>query len=363
MNIINLLWKDLKESFCNKKIWMFFTIVSAIIIAGTYCAMKENEKEAKPIISVGVVDNDSSSYSNMLVNYFKESEEISQYADIIVATEDEIKNMFEHKEIIGYLVIPEHFVENLISIENTPIKVVIGTENTTIAVLFHNILKSYEKYISSVEVNCAGLYEIMQYEQRPQELTEKKNMDISMKLIFMALGRHDLFEVHEMESAEQVSVKQYYIHSCIVIVLLFGSMFAGFSYLYEKENKTLERLKLAGIQDWKYLLYKIVVSCTCCDLLLLCLYGIAGILSDSGSGMDECMLYTGFLSGCIALSILLAYFCKSTKVYILVTGTTYFMLYIIGGGVMPMMYMPRVLYAIGQYSPVYWILQALDSCM
>lgn len=359
MKLINLLWKDLKESFCNKKIWMFFAIVSAIIIAGTYCTMKEADKKTDTMISIGVVDRDSSRYSGMLVNYFKESKEISKYADIIVATEDEIKKKFENKEIAGYMVIPEHFIQNLISIENTPVKVVFGTENTTIAIVLNNMLKSYEKYISSVEVNCAGLYQIMQYEQRPQELTEKRNVDISMKLIFMALGRHDLFEVHEVESAAQVSLKEYYIRSMIVIVILFGSIFVGFSYLREKENKTLERLKLAGIQEWQYILYKVVVSCIGCNLLLLLLYGTADILSGAGAGIDGYTVYGCFVSGCIFLSIILAYFCKTTKVYILVTGTAYFMLYIVGGGVIPMMYMPRVLYEIGQYSPVYWVLKAL----
>lgn len=114
MRIFNLLWKDLKESFYNKKIWMFFTIVSVIIIAGTYCAMKEGETNA--MVSIGVVDKDSSRYSNMLINYFKESKEITEYADIIVATEEEIKSMFENKEVIAYLEIPENFVQNLIAI-------------------------------------------------------------------------------------------------------------------------------------------------------------------------------------------------------------------------------------------------------
>lgn len=358
MRIFNLLWKDLKESFCNKKIWMFFTIVSVIIIAGTYCAMKEGETNA--MVSIGVVDKDSSRYSNMLINYFKESKEITEYADIIVATEEEIKSMFENKEVIAYLEIPENFVQNLIAIQNTPVKVVISTENTTLSVLCHNILKSYEKYISSVEMNCAGLYQIMQYEQRPEELTEKKNVDISMKLIFMALGRHDLFEVHEVESAKKVSFQQYYLYSLIGIVLLFGSMFAGFSYLEEKENKTLERLKLTGIQTWQYLIYKMTVLCVACNMLLFALYGISKLLSNAESGISEYTVCAIFLSGCIILSILSAYFCKSTKVYLLVTGTAYFILYIIGGGVIPMMYMPRALYEIGQYSPVYWFLQALS---
>lgn len=359
LKLINLLWKDLKESFLNKKIWMFFAIVSVIIIAGTYCAMKEADKKTEAMISIGVVDQDTSRYSNMLVSYFKESKEIAKYAEIIVSTEDEIQRLFENKQIVGYMIIPEHFVQNLISIKNTPIKVVLSTENTTITILLNNILKSYEKYISSVEVNCVGLYQIMQYEQRPQELTEKKNMDISMKLIFMALGRNELFEVHEMESADQVSLKQYYIQSVIVIILLLGSIFSGFSYLREKENKTLDRLKLAGIQEWKYIFYKVIVLCIGCNLLLLLLYGIAGRLSGVWNGINGYIVYGCFISGCILVSMLLAYLCKSAKVYILVTGTAYFMLYIIGGGVMPMMYMPRVLYEIGQYSPVYWILKAL----
>lgn len=360
MKFINLLWKDLKASFYNKRIWMFFAIVSAIIIAGTYYTMKENNEKTETLVSIGVVDKDGSNYSGMLVNYFKESKEIAKYAEIIVGTENEIRALFEKKEIIGYLVIPEQFVQNLISIQNTPIQVVLGTENTTITVVLNNILKSYEKYISSVEVNCVGLYQIMQYEQRPEELIEKKNIDISMKLIFMALGRNDLFEIHEIESAEQVSLKRYYVQSLIVMTFLFGSIFVGFSYLREKENKTLNRLELAGISKLQYLFYKVIIACIGCNIALLFLYSIASIMAGVNIDINGYAAYSCCISACIFLSMFFAYLCKSTKIYMLVAGTAYFILYIVGGGIAPMMYMPRILYEIGQYSPVYRMLQILS---
>ena len=361
MKFANLLWRDLKESFYNKKIWMFFAIVSAIMIAGTYCAVKEKEENIEAVISIGVVDQDGSYYSKMLVDYFKESKEISKYANIIVATKDEIIELFENGILSGYLVIPGQFVQNLISIQNAPVQVVLSTENTTITTVLNNILKSYEKYISSVEVNCAGLYQVMQYEQRPQDLIKKKNVDISIKLVFMALGRNDIFEIHKIESANQVSFKEYYVQSLMVMICLFGSIFAGFSYLKEKENKTLQRLKLVEIQEWQYLIYKMVISCIGCNLLLFLLYGIVSVITPENIAHNVFITYGYCISGCIVLSIVFAYCCRSTKVYMLITGTTYFILYIVGGGVVPMMYMPRVLYEIGQYSPVYQMLQVLSN--
>lgn len=360
MKFINLLWKDLKESFLNKKIWMFFTIVSVILIAGTYCAMREENQKADAMISIGLADEDSSYYSNMLVDYVKKSKEVSNYVDIVSGTEEEIKKLFENGKIVGYMVIPKNFVNNLISIENTPVKVFIGTENTTIAVLLNNTLKSYEKYISAVEVNCVGLYQIMEREQRSQTLTDKKNFEISMELVFLALGRNDLFEIHEISGARrQVSFSQYYIHSLIVMIFLFGSMFAGFSYLREKETKILIRLHLTGIAEWKYLVYKLILFCSVCSLALFLIYGIVKISAYTNTNFSIYVSYVMCMSECIVLSMLFAYFCKNTKIYMLVTGTVYFMLYIVGGGVIPMMYMPRALYIIGKYSPVYQMLQWL----
>lgn len=355
----NLMRKDFKELICNRKIWCFVCIVSIIFIIGTCCSQGESSKK-KASVTIGIVDNDNSFYSKLLVQYFSQNESFQSYANVIVGREKEMEEQFLEGSMNAYVVIPLNFADNLMKINNNPIAAKINTSDTTTAIILKTMLESYEKYISSVEMNCVALLQLMQQEQMPKSLVEKKNFEISKDLIFMVLDRNHFFENHIENEFVSVPLKEYYKAAIVAILILYLGMYGGFSYLREKENQCLERLHLTNISYVQHFLSKVIMNTVLFSVVLCGLFGIMrinGVMVQSWKWYGSCVASI-FMSNCMGMC--LAYVSRTSKIYLLLGNIVYFCICMIGGGMIPVMYLPDKLIQISKLTPIYWWISMLS---
>lgn len=243
--MLNLMKKDLKLWFTGKKIWTILLGVLIIVIIGTSWHVKKDDSGEK-FVSIGVVDHDDSQYSRLMISYFEESDVFTGFANVVVGNEQEISSMFLQGELTMYLVVPKNFAQNLVNIENIPMKAYISTADTTRAIILKNMLLAYERYISSVQINCVSLYEIMKEAGMSYELRQKVNFDISMDLVFTALGKTDFFEIVEMDQVKDVPVVVYYGFEVVFLFLSYLAMSAGMELLKERRLGMLARMISTG---------------------------------------------------------------------------------------------------------------------
>lgn len=355
----NLIKKDFREIFYNRKGLIVCSIVSIIFIVGTYCNTRQKAQETAPSIVIGVVDQDKSFYSKMLIQYFNENSSFQSYAALQTGELQEMQERFQTGELQAYLVLPENFAQNLMQMQNNPIQAKISTTDTTVALLLKNMLESYGKYISAVETNCAALYQAMQEDGMETDLLSAKNLQISKELIFMALGRGQFFRAEEGNRIHSVSLKDYYLQAILALSVLYLGLYGGFCYLKEKSTQTLERLRLSNISRLAYFGEKILFSTGVISVLFFILWCIRGMARGTCLSPYILLAYAAIIVCSVCLGLILAVFCKNTKSFLLTSNILYLCMAIVGGAIIPMMYLPNSFCALAKVTPVYWFIKML----
>lgn len=312
-----------------------------------------------PRINMGIVDNDKTEYSKLLITYLEENTVFNSYINVVEGTEQEMKASFYEGGLDLYFVIPEEFSKNLMVINNIPMKVVINSSDTTKAVLYNNLLKSYSRYISAVELNCQSLYEIMLLEGYPESLCDKENVAISYDLLFTALGKDAFFNFDYEERFTGVSLVNYYVYSAIVLAVMYIGMLAGLSSLRERLSNVSIRLKAAGIPFAKQAVSKTMAYTIVYGGLVLLVMLTVNIFAEFSFPARSIVLSIVAIFAAAVVFSVIGRMCKSTSSYIIAANMIILLLTIVGGGIIPVMYLPEAIAKLARFTPNYWFIRVL----
>lgn len=357
----NLIKKDFKVFFQNKKIIMLIAIVSIILIIGTCCSKKEIQQEnvfdVSNGIHIGVVDLDGSFYSKMLISYFENDEAFKMYGKISKGTKEEIEQLFQKGELHGYLILPENFAENLLGLKSSPVVSKINTKDMFVAVIFKNMLQSYEKYVYAVEVHAVGLLEYMNQKNMDEKVVSESNFQISKDLIFMILEREKFFEKKVEKTMQDIPTGDYYFQAFMAIFFLFSGVYGGYQHLKEKESGILKRLKITQLTGIKYFFSKWISTGIILTGISMFICFIRSFFLGNYQVFEKWYLYLIAIFLSIFLGLLISCFTKEIRIYFVFINNLYFFMCLVGGALIPIMYLPTNLMMIGRVTPVYWFMQ------
>lgn len=360
-----LLKADSKVLLTRKRKALFLVFIFLIIVIGIFYHRKNKEEtiieETK--IQIGVVNDDSSELSKLFLDFFNKSEVFRSYAEIFYGTEKIMKEKLAKDELQMYLVIPKNFVQNMIAIENTPIRIVINTSDTTKALLMKNLLEGYEKFISAVEINCVTLYEVMELDGLSEELITEKNIEISLDLVTSVINKNDLFQRLTIENFKNIPLFFYYGCEIILLLMMYSSVVCGIHLIKEMQSKILSRLFTAGVNPLLIFFEKLILYSTITALpgilafVIFCIIWkekilITCIIFYLVSSMFCCSLVTAF-SACF----------RSIQSYLLAFNVIILFLTILGGGIIPLMYLPQTMVKFSKITPNYWFISNLFTIL
>ncbi|MGB8454983.1 MAG: ABC transporter permease [Anaerocolumna sp.] len=358
--MLYLLRKDLKELFGSKKRRIAIMIaVLIILIISTYYNVPKQEKSSGKRIEFGLDDKDGSVYSKMLIEYFKESESFASYIHIVEGSSQELEQSFYNGDLDIFLQIPEGFAENMIYLDHLPVKVLINTADITKAVILKNILESYEKYIRAVEVNCVALYDTMQKAGMDTGFINKKNIELSYDLIFTALGKESFFKYRETSEFPATSLLNYYSFALLSVLLNFMGLYVGFLILKEKNQGALKRLITIGVPIAEILIEKILFSVCLIFIMISLVYILPNIFNGNAVSFqfEILLLLLSFFVICFA--VFLSGFFHKVQNYMIAGNFFCFIFSIIGGGIIPIMYLPGSMLKLSSFTPNYWLIRVM----
>ncbi|WMJ87906.1 ABC transporter permease [Anaerocolumna sp. MB42-C2] len=359
--MFSLLIKDCKELLQNKKRILFTILVLIIFIISTYYNAKNQRSTSDNRIRFGVADEDNSVYSKLLIEYFKENENFASYIKIAEGNKQELENLFHNGQIDLLLQIPIGFAEDMMLLKHQPIKVLISTTDVAKAVLIRNMLDSYEKYIRAVEVNCVALFNTMEQAGMKSELINKKNVEISYELIYTALGKDKFFAFKEVNEFPVSSLATYYGFALLTILLNFIGLYVGFLISKEKRSGILKRLFTVGITVPSYLLEKILFSAGIIFILISAFYMIPALLVNKGiSAIMELFILSAVLFS-VCFAVFLSGLFYDLRKFMLAGNYINFLFAIMGGGIIPILYMPGFMVKFSSLTPNYWMVRAMLS--
>lgn len=357
--MLNLIKKDLKLWFTGKRIGLFLLGVLIIIVISTSWHGQSNDTDAT-FISIGVVDLDDSEYSRLMLSYFEESDIFTEYATIVTGSEEEIHRKFMSGELTAYLVVPPNFAQNLIDIQNIPMKAYISTEDTTRAIILKNMLLAYEKYISAVEINCVSLYEVMKDAGMSYELRQKVNVDISMDLVFTALGKTSFFEFKELNNISRIPVTTYYGFEILFLFLTYLAMIAGMDMLKERRQGVLIRLKSTGVRMSLIVLEKQLFYTGMMAVLAIVLYAVI-MIRNLTVPLDLILFLILYFTLASSFFMLISAFFTKLPTFLLISNVMILFGAVLGGGLIPIIYLPPSMKELAKTMVNFWFLNLSSS--
>lgn len=329
-------------------------LITCMISTFSYVMKQNGSKEPaeEVYLSLGVVNNDTSEYARLLISYFKDNPEFTEYISVTEGEETALKEQFSKGELDCLLVIPEGFAEQMMLMEHLPIEVLISTKHPTKALLLKTALDGYETYIRAVEVNCAALYDKMKADGFSYEERQQANVDISMELIFTALGKDSFFTEREVEGEGELSLAAGYLYSLFWFGMLFLYFPAGNKLRRFFEKGLAQRMFVSQISKGT-LLFAVVLPYV---LLTLACAAIPA-LSGTGNGLLFWLMTVSLLLPMLLFTTLLGILCKNGRSYLFVYSMLLLGMALLGGSLVPVLYLPDEFLLVTKWLPNYQFLR------
>ena len=345
-----MIGKDIKLFISDTKTLLVLLVLALLGIAGVFLA---SGITPPTVITVGIVDHEQSNYSDMLKTYFAENEDFNAFVNIYEGTEEEVNSRFEKGELDFYFVIPENFTSEMIGMKNTPIKAVINSDDKAKAAIYGALLESYSRYITSVEVNIESLTFRMRAEDYDRDLIREKNIEISWDLVMTALGKDAFFEREVFDRMASLPLTDHYIYSVLILLVLYSGMLTGYAVLLERKSGVRARLVSCGISPARTIISKVLVYGTLMSAAFLAVMTVMKQFGKIEFSFGTGLFLTALIFGAGIVFSILALLIRSKNGYCFFSNMAILLMTILGGGIIPVMYLPNALSKFAQFMPGY----------
>lgn len=350
------LWiQDIRQLFSRRRL-----LCSGALILLSLCVFfavrgMGGQMDASERVAIGVVNRDTSVYSKMLLSFYEENGLFTSYVSVFIGEEADVKAGFDAGKLDMYLVIPEDFADSMTYLEHLPVQAVISTKKPAVEIMLKNLMESYEKYIAAVEIHCVALYDVMLLGGMPRQQAREMNERISVQLILKALSKGDFFERHVLENYSSVPLVSFYAHELVLLVLSFAALLAGLRFRREDQAGILARLNVLGVGSIRILAQKLLFFAA---QVFVCLTAAYLLLRAAGQGISFRVFVLFWLYACLmgAGMLLMATAVGKVKNYLLAANMLLLLGAILGGGLIPFMYLPEGMRTVAQGMPNYWFL-------
>ncbi len=359
--MLNLIEKEIKYISQNKKILIATIFLPLVLISIIYFLHSEGQPDKTSSVNLGIIDNDKSLISGMLIGYFEDSDLVGSYFSIVVGNASDINNSFLTGEIDVCIEIPKDFASKMQFLEHEPIKVKINSANPLNTIIVSNILKSYEKYIASAEIGIIALRDLMIEYGFSEREVNKSNINISISLILTALARDEFFEYVEMSHITSVSLDVYYMYSIFILIIFYVSLYVGINVLNEKRNNTFDRLIVSGNNAVKIIISKVLVYLIYIYMFVLIAYWGISKLMGIKFGFNTAAFYFICILVSVCTAVLMGGIFKTQEGILLGGNVLCFIMAIIGGSIIPVEYLPDEIIGFTKLMPNFWFTKILLS--
>lgn len=355
-----MLINDIKRIVQNKRLWAVLLVCLAAVWLLAR-GMQGDNAEALPEkerVAIGIINHDTSIYSKMITSMYLENGLFTSYVSIELGEADAVYKRFADGELDMYVEIPEDFAVSMESLEHLPVQVVISTRNTAIELMLKNLMESYAGFINAVEVNCVSLYDVMRDSGMSREAARKTNEKISILLIMQALSRDEFFKEVVTEHESFVKLIPFYIHEAVFLLMGFFALLCGVRFQKEHHSGIVRRLNAVGKSSFLILSEKLLFLEGGMILLLLAFKaGMAALGVYIPMSAVVVMSVAGGDLGAIMLTF--AACVQKMQNYLLISNMFLLLGAVLGGGIIPYMYLSEHMERVAKCLPNYWFLKAV----
>ncbi|MYL41569.1 ABC transporter permease [Virgibacillus salexigens] len=300
--------------------------------------------ESQPI-QLGLVDNDQSEETQLLLEMMTEASELGSYIQIDSMNENEAVQAVENNQLSSYIIFPEYFTKHLyqgVSVELP----VIGNANQPIrSQMINELIESVARHIRSSQANVLT---INHYAKEMQLSDQERNalvFEQFKEFVFYTIGRDRIINEEQLINQATNNPLSYFSLAGWFVVLTIW-MLLMYMLLYKEERKKMQqRLALYGVSELQQIVAKVITSGLFVFPLAIGLFfiiqpfvqweiqglGIWRILLISG------MYSIGFLIGLAIIERIIA----SYRLQLLIQSFYTIAILLLSGAIVPTIYFPQ----------------------
>lgn len=357
-----MILKDIKLFLRNKQALislLSFPFIIFFLLSFSFTNLMHRESIIDPV-NLAIVDNEKSMMSKMLVSSFRENKAFSKFVNVKTLEKKEAELKISQNELTVIVEIPQGFSKSIQYVENYPITVTLNEAQPLKSTIFKNMMLSYGKYISSVQIGVNSLYSFM--DELPLTGTEIDNINnsVSVDLVLTALSRSAFFNYHSYESIPSTNSLEYFLIALIIMFYMYIGLSAGSSLLQEKAGGCIQRILGTPISTFKLIVSKFTAYSLIASIYAILFTIPVALLTKvdlAGNFLLLIMFMIISIGFVIALSITLAAFFKKQSAFILFGNLFIFIIALLGGSLIPLQLMPAAIQNLAKITPNYWIIR------
>lgn len=292
-------------------------------------------------INIGVVDNDNSKTSNLIIDSLKN---IEGYNVNEIKKED-IKNLFSEKAINVAIEIEDRFEKEIIDGDLSKVKIT-AIEDDGIGNLIKDLVNM--KMVNIRDISLAS---------NKNEEVYYKSIDNYSGSISVNIKKESLNDLHSDYSSSQI-----YIGFLIMFMLIRG-MRTAYRIFDEKDENIYMRIFMAPVKTSEYYLAGIISGYI--SILIQVFLGIVSInILNLETGVKNIELFiilalVGLVS--ISLALCCSSFAKNKSEASNIFNFANILLPMLGGAFVPLEIMPPLVEKISYFTPVRWAMQSISD--
>lgn len=352
----HLIQKDLRLLFSIKRtVFLLGLCLLVFFVMSTIYRDASLQQGVLDRVQVGLVDEENSAYSRLLLQNFQNNEAFSKLFSIEVASLEVLYNRFDQNELTAILIIPAGFTDALLRYENKPIQVLLNPHNTLKNEVLIATLSSFSEYVAAVDAATYSTWEVLGKTLSPDALKRMNDL-YSVEMIGFALNRQQFFDFKPIDTVPTATPQLYFLLSIMIILCSFLSVQSALQLNLELEWKCLQRFYVSPRQNLFFFVSKLLTVAAHNGLLILVLaLAISLLLSIPIAPLLPFMGMTILLFTAIVL--LVATLIPNRELLLNTLSITFVIFAILGGNFIPLQLMPESVQTIARLTPNYWLLQ------
>ena len=292
-------------------------------------------------IKIGVIDNDSSKTSNLIIDFLKDKEGYN----VNSINKEDVKNLFSENAIDVAIEIKDGFEKEIIDGNESKIKI-IAIEDDGIG----NLIKE----LVNMEMN--NVREISLASDKNEEIYYKALDNYSSNISF-SINKESLNDLHSDYSSSQI-----YIGFLIMFMLIRG-MRTAYRIFDEKDENIYMRIFMAPVRTSEYYLADVISGYIA--ILIQVVLGIVSInLLNVETGLRNFQLFiilalVGLVS--ISLALCCSAFSRNKTEASNIFNFANMLLLMLGGAFVPLEIMPPLIEKTSYFTPVRWAMKSISD--
>lgn len=323
-------------------------LIASVLLVMGFFKYSSNYNDRKEIAKtrIGLVNNDTSKYADLAFGAFTSVKSVKNLVDLkMYPDEESALEALNDKKILAYAVMPDGFIDSVLSGENMPLKIYFGDllPNSGAGFFFDII----DAGTSDISVSQSAIYAVDEaiYELDLSKEDQDKMMDeINDLYIDTFFDREDMYISKFQSSSIGLTLAEFY--ACTFIVLLITLSGLSFvSVLHQNKPSLLSTMKRKGIP----LLTSLFNTLACSVIFTTAILVAWLVLRHRLLSIPSLFLIVFCL---ISFNSLIYRLFKDETIAMLTISIISFVLIFIAGGIFSISFMSNIIIDIGRYTHI-----------